>query len=210
MNHEGDHVFGDWENLESTRAKTINTQIKQFRPAQFRSTRIRLVYFGEHGDSEQARYTFPAGTRIGFFYGSVSGSNKFYFGNASMNYYLFHYHVYVMGDDFTPEEKPDNYSIFAAKYRFDGSNYVGFEEGGGDNDINDIVFRIHNTWPPETDLTPNDFPVATPKEWIVACEDLGSTDDYDFNDIVLAVNHISGENMITIRPLACGGGWKGA
>ena len=44
MNHEGDHVFGDWENLESTRAKTINTQIKQFRPAQFRSTRIRLVY----------------------------------------------------------------------------------------------------------------------------------------------------------------------
>ncbi|MDE6453798.1 MAG: hypothetical protein K2L27_06295 [Muribaculaceae bacterium] len=206
MNHEGDHVFGEWENLESTRAKTINTQIKQFRPAQFRSVRIRLVYFGKHGDSEQGSYTFPAGTRIGFFYGSVSGSNKFYFGNAAMNYYLFHYHMYVMGgNDFTPVEKPDNYSIFAAKYRFDGSNYVGFEEGGGDNDINDIVFRIHNTWPPETDLTPDDFPVAEPKEWIVACEDLGSTDDYDFNDIVLAVNHISGENMITIRPLACGG-----
>ncbi len=204
MNHEGDHVMSDWENLESNTAKTISTQIKYFRPCVLRSTRARLVYFGPQGNNTQGSYIFPKGTRIGFFYGRVNDQNKFYFGNASMNYYLFHYHIYPMGE-FKATETPDNYSIFAAKYRYDGSNYVGFEEGGGDNDLNDIVFRIHNTWPPETDLTPDDLPSAQPKEWIIACEDLGNTEDYDFNDIVLKVSHVSGENLVAITPLACGG-----
>lgn len=204
-NHDGDHVFTDWTNLESDHAKTIHQQIKEFRPAYFRSVRIRLVYFGPGGENTQGSYEFPKGTRIGFFYGSTDSRDKFYLGNAAMNYYLFHYHIHVMNSDFKPIETPDNYSIFAAKYRFDGSNYVGFEEGGGDNDINDIVFRIHNTWPPEKDLTPGDFPTPEPKSWIIACEDLGSTDDYDFNDVVLSVSHISGENQLAIRPLACGG-----
>ncbi len=202
--HEGDHVIKDeWENLVSSHAKTISTNIKYFRPSIIRSTSIKLVYFGEDGKGDSS-YDFPAGTRIGFFYGSMDNKEKFYLGNAKLNYYLFHYHIHTMSE-YTPDEDPSNHSIFAAKYRYNGSNYVGFEEGGGDNDLNDLVFRIHNTWPPEVDLTPKDIPLAQPKEWIVACEDYGSFDDYDFNDIILKLSHVGGTNELAIKPLACGG-----
>ncbi len=40
---------------------------------------------------------------------------------------------------------------------------------------------------PETDITPDDLPRPDSKEWIITCEDLGSFDDYDFNDVVLKV-----------------------
>lgn len=42
--------------------------------------------------------------------------------------------------------------------------------------------------------------------WIIACEDLGSTGDVDFNDIVLGMTYVAGTNpTLTITPLACGG-----
>lgn len=48
-------------------------------------------------------------------------------------------------------------------------------------------------------------PTQDPQSWILACEDLGSTDDYDFNDVVLSVSHLSGESTARIRALAAGG-----
>lgn len=43
-----------------------------------------------------------------------------------------------------------------------------------------------------------------PYEWIIACEDLASTEDYDFNDVVFAVSHATGQTWVTITPLAAG------
>lgn len=62
-----------------------------------------------------------------------------------------------------------------------GDGYTPTEEGG-DNDTDD-----------------------TPISWIIACEDLGSTHDFDFNDIVFRVSHVSGETKATVTPLAAGG-----
>lgn len=45
----------------------------------------------------------------------------------------------------------------------------------------------------------------TPMVWTIACEDLGDTDDYDFNDIVFTVEHVSGETYAIITPWAAGG-----
>lgn len=42
-------------------------------------------------------------------------------------------------------------------------------------------------------------------QWVVACEDLGGTDDYDFNDVVFGVEHVSGEREVKITALAAGG-----
>lgn len=205
QNHEGDHVMtADWLNLTASECKTIANQVKRFRPCVIRSTRISLVYFGENGEGESS-YEFPEGTRIGFFYGSVDDKDKFYFGNAAMNYYLFHRIVYSMSGFPIESVTPDYRGVFAAKFRYNGSNYIGFEEGGGDNDLNDVVFRVHNTWPPEHDLTPEDLPLPKPKEWILACEDLGNNDDYDFNDVVLKLSHIDGTDELNVTPLACGG-----
>lgn len=46
---------------------------------------------------------------------------------------------------------------------------------------------------------------AQPVTWTVACEDLGGTYDYDFNDVVLRVSHVAGQDSATIVPMAAGG-----
>ncbi len=45
----------------------------------------------------------------------------------------------------------------------------------------------------------------TTQSWTVACEDLGSIGDFDFNDVVFKVSHVSGSREITVTPLAAGG-----
>lgn len=60
---------------------------------------------------------------------------------------------------------------------------------------------------PDPDPTPDPDPdpVPQPQSWIIAAEDMGSTDDYDFNDVVIMVSHVAGETTATITPLAAGG-----
>lgn len=47
-------------------------------------------------------------------------------------------------------------------------------------------------------------PVKTPT-WIIACEDLGDTDDFDFNDIVIGITYDNSARRLTVTPLAAGG-----
>lgn len=48
-------------------------------------------------------------------------------------------------------------------------------------------------------------PTVKAQTWIIACEDLGNTDDIDFNDIVFSVSHAAGQTTATVTPLAAGG-----
>lgn len=41
-------------------------------------------------------------------------------------------------------------------------------------------------------------------EYVVACEDLASMEDYDFNDFVFSISHEAGTNTLTLTPLAAG------
>lgn len=54
---------------------------------------------------------------------------------------------------------------------------------------------------------PHSKPTPDPEapSWIIACEDLGNTNDYDFNDVVFKVSHVAGETTAYITPLAAGG-----
>lgn len=72
--------------------------------------------------------------------------------------------------------------------------YVGLEDGK-DSDMNDYMFTVGNT----------EILDKTTQSWIIACEDLGDTGDYDFNDLVFKVEHTSGASTATITPLAAGG-----
>ena len=90
---------------------------------------------------------------------------------------------------------------------------------GGDNDCNDFIFSV--IAPPEgrvPDVVRLDSIITTRTEthtesitrstamgYVIAFEDLGSTDDSDFNDIVLRLNHVSGEEDATVELLAAGG-----
>lgn len=50
--------------------------------------------------------------------------------------------------------------------------------------------------------------VVSAMTWTVACEDLGSTDDYDFNDIVFKIEYVAGSTTATVTPLAAGGTYE--
>ncbi len=58
---------------------------------------------------------------------------------------------------------------------------------------------------------PNTYVPPTPADgisWIIACEDLGSVGDYDFNDIVFSVTRmpaVNGQDTVYIQALAAGG-----
>lgn len=74
---------------------------------------------------------------------------------------------------------------------------------GSDVDLNDVVLYITSDNVEEIpDVEDHD---ASPIKWLVAAEDLGSVDDFDFNDVVFEVEHVAGRLVATIRPLAAGG-----
>lgn len=60
---------------------------------------------------------------------------------------------------------------------------------------------------PYNPVTPPVIP-ENPVSYIIACEDLGSTEDIDFNDIIISVSHVAGENTAVVTPLAAGGTLK--
>ncbi len=68
---------------------------------------------------------------------------------------------------------------------------------------------VENVYPVPEDITPPELkdenPIVVAQTWTLACEDLGSTDDTDFNDIVLDVAYVAGETKLTITPRAAGG-----
>jgi len=90
-----------------------------------------------------------------------------------------------------------------------GWTYFGFEDwssttigdGHSDTDLNDLVFIIDGLDPVQVVYKSE----ARPIKWVVACEDLGNTDDFDFNDVVFEVEHVAGYNVAKITPLAAGG-----
>lgn len=105
-----------------------------------------------------------------------------------------------------------------------GRAFLGFEDQysrGADKDLNDLMLIIDPA--PSTIVEPDPDPGTDPDEpeepeepeptpelrtWIIAAEDLGETDDYDFNDVVFSVTHTSGEKTATITPLAAGGSFE--
>lgn len=109
-----------------------------------------------------------------------------------------------VNDTFYTEAGKNDDEVHASYFTQDLGNgqtrtFLGFEDMGGtgsDYDLNDLVLIID----PAPVVIDHD---AT--SWILAAEDLGATDDYDFNDVVVRVEHVAGQNKATVTPLAAGG-----
>lgn len=104
-----------------------------------------------------------------------------------------------------------------------GRTFFSFEDwrDNGDQDLNDLVFRIADIDEISNDTQKITEEIVGPISWVWAVEDLGSTDDFDFNDIVMKIESIStnivkettsGEKIpirafkkVTFTPLAAGG-----
>lgn len=167
-------------------------------------TKYKLAFFGENHD-EPATYNFPKGYNIVFFIAprySVEFDYALEFFNYSLpdlNRRIGHLEKAVDADacdgrvDPNPNYDPARGAIKAAAWKYNSITFLGFEDLGGeqgDEDLNDLVFWVEGEYrTPEEVIEVPSTTVTTEKinSWILACEDLGSTNDYDFNDIVLEV-----------------------
>ena len=203
-------------------------------------TTYHMAYFGENYD-QAGSYTFPAGTHVAFFLLTKATSNDanagnkgtglfysiqdmnedqevFHFKGDMNNYYILNEkHWWSSSTDPNSVERMGVGEVAAVFYSYKGNMVLGFEDDL-DKDENDMLFLISAPVDPPVELT-------TEEEitWIVACEDLGGTYDYDFNDLVFEVtlhttttetiinqgNQGSGTvafaSEVLFRPLAAGG-----
>lgn len=172
----------------------------------------KLLYKDANGNVSE---TFPKGTKISFFVvpnanckdATYIDAQRTVFSFADMNVDAHRTNVdygYYTGFDATTYA-----TSHAATFKVQDKIVIGFEDAptynSQDFDYNDCVFIIDGNF--DEDIIPDPIPSVEPKPnaWIIACEDLGSTDDYDFNDVVFEVKHVSGETTATVTPLAAGG-----
>ena len=131
-------------------------------------------------------------------------------------------HKYDEGSDFMIDSERHAYRAATWRGTKYGWRYMCFEDGtippdtynpgSCDFDMQDFVFIVDD-FPPGSENPPiiiqdNDNPEdpdGTPVTWTLAVEDLGETDDYDFNDLVLSVEYVSGQPTATVKALAAGG-----
>lgn len=146
----------------------------------------------------------PAGTKYGFYVNvddyttdedeRNNNTNRFYT-QASLN----------PANDDAPNGKSHAVYTHVDVTDENGNTYqrtfLGFEDrkgtGANDNDLNDFMLIF--------DPAPRLVVDETVNEWIIAAEDMGSDDDYDFNDVVFSVSYVYGSKEATVKMLAAGG-----
>lgn len=112
------------------------------------------------------------------------------------------------GNGKTKTQQPGTNPCYASTFKMpvnqdgDDEMFLGFEDWPNDGqwsdfDLNDVVFAFDGCQPTIINEEPD--------KWLLACEDLGGSFDIDYNDVVFAVEHISGQNKAKLTPLAAGG-----
>lgn len=206
-----------------TYEKYLNGDTDQSWVSQFKyitGTKHKLVYFGEGNEFEKGHpgsYTFPAGTHIVFFVIKAVGdkedvpwrrSYSLPRLNEIMNYTTGH------SGQCKIEHNPETSIPIEAQivepnadfvtYSWYGYTMMGIEDGI-DHDVNDMMFFVNAKIKDDDIIDMDDKKKPEPQSWLLAVEDLGNIGDFDFNDLVVKISHVSGTNSITVQPLASGG-----
>jgi len=160
-----------------------NGQIKDFPYYKYNSNTVRelLVNDNQYTLGQCFEYFVPDGAALSVYVSGPGTNDVKYYSDASLN----------------PNEQ--NMCVYRP-IGTGASALVGLEDNlDGDWDYNDILFYTENI--PSL--------VITEVEYFIAFEDLGSTYDFDFNDVVLKVKHVStnlsDESDLTVTLLAAGG-----
>ena len=203
-------------------------------------TTYHLAYFGDNYDQTTGSYEFPSGLHVGFFMfaghhvvwqdeanniASNRGQGLFYSiqemnleYDKRLDYGTNFKHWWGTQSDWS-DERMDTPEVAAVTYSYKGTIVVGFEDDT-DKDENDVLFFVKAPINPPHEIVEHDEVEIT---WIVACEDLGGTYDYDFNDLVFELTQINNtyttiieretsssssisfSSELFFRPLAAGG-----
>ncbi len=149
--------------------------------------------------TEGIKVSLKSGTRFGF---ALKTDHGYVYSNS-----LYNLDEGGVGtDNLTPDHIRDTY---AATFHDNGNLYLAFEDWGygawgHDCDFNDVVLRLLPTNGYNPIIIDKDMD-ANPMLYIVACEDLGGTFDWDFNDVVFGIEHVSGQTKARVKLLAAGG-----
>lgn len=208
--------FADWNTISEdllhatdTRPENLLTEDQKAELLSYEvtGTKIPLVYFAPDGT---ARYDFPENTHIVFFEMlEVGGNNnpthwagKIRYSRPDMN----RFYGYELNEEHSPKptvpEHEGDWRFITYSW---GETVVAGLEDTGDDDMNDLLFSVKaNITNKPKDINPD---TPTTQKWLVACEDLGGSFDYDFNDIVLGFEKrdVSGTDHLFMKPLAAGG-----
>lgn len=109
------------------------------------------------------------------------------------------------------DTKPDHIKdTYAATFHTNNNLYLAFEDYGynvsnHDNDFNDLVMKLVPSNGSNNPLIIDKDSEVDPIIYIVACEDLGGTFDWDFNDVVFGIEHVSGHDQARVKLMAAGG-----
>ena len=150
--------------------------------------------------AEGVTVNIPEGTRFGMVLDAADGGP----------YYSNSVHNQDQGWPFpgTQTDTDGVKDVYAATFEYQDRLYLAFEDWNygsewHDCDFNDVVFVIPETTkkPIVIDKDTKDVSMS----YIVACEDLGGAFDWDFNDVVYAIEHVSGQTTAKLKLLAAGG-----
>lgn len=225
---------GNWLNDNMQVPTLFGFKDQSWAQSQFPLTASRyyLTYYGEDGTGEPT-FNFPANTHI-IFFEIISGvdtnnpGSETKLDGESIRYslpWMNEWTKHLRTERSNHVEDPSLYSNqpdvkfvkfgWMHPHRNEKVYLVGVEDGI-DDDMNDIMFIVNGDFDDDTRLLkpgdgpedlddPEPDPEPESQSWIIAVEDLGETDDYDFNDLVLEVSHVSGETTATVKALAAGG-----
>lgn len=150
--------------------------------------------------AEGVTVNIPEGTRFGMVL-DASGGGPYYSNSAYNQDQGWPFPGTQTGTDGVKD-------VYAATFEYQGRLYLAFEDWNYGNDwhdcdFNDVVFVMPETTkkPIVIDKDTKDVSMS----YIVACEDLGGTFDWDFNDVVYAIEHVSGQTTAKLKLLAAGG-----
>ena len=76
-------------------------------------------------------------------------------------------------------------------------DYIKNPSPSTEPDYNDFVFTMKGLH--------EHINTTEPISYLYATEDLGGTDDFDFNDVIFSVSHVSGQPNATVKLMAAGG-----
>ena len=231
--NSGDQTSLDYITYYDNKSSSImQSSITDMDDNQFiQGTTFHLVYFGEEGSSSNSQpftstptisYEFPEDVHIGFAViqsrgkdgtqPNANGTDYVWFSIADLN---------PMATDWLLHKDAyggENNISAATTFYLDGTVFLGFEdcptdtekesEGIQTSDYNDLLFWISGAIDDVDDVDPDPDTEIQGQGWIISAEDLGDTDDIDYNDVVIEVRHVSGSadgEYVYVTPLAAGG-----
>ena len=155
------------------------------------------------------KVNIPAGTVFGMYLRKTDSNNvtfTFYSQDELNNPAVVGNGVIDNGNGYVAEQE-GMHPCYASTFHVGDQMFLGFEDwpnhdmnNKSDFDLNDVVLAFDGCKP--TIINEDPTPGGT---WLIASEDLGSSFDVDYNDIVFKVEHLSGKEYATVTPLAAGG-----